>query len=276
MEFFDTHCHLDFPEFDHDRDEVIAQCDQLGVKHILIPGVTAEKWPRVVRTAEMKDTFYSALGLHPMFLDRHEEAHLDQLEVFLNKESSVAVGEIGLDFYVDGLDRKKQFMFFDAQLEIAKRHSLPVILHVRKAHDEVLKLLRQKKLVGGFVHAFSGSEQQAFQYIDLNFKLGFGGAVSYQRANKLRTILKNLSLTDFVLETDAPDMSPSTYKGGRNSPQYIPEIFELIVELRSGSKKTSRGDAGAVSTGELEEESSVDLATQIFENSLHTLGLKSS
>ena len=253
MEFFDTHCHLDFPEFDNDRDEVIAQCDCLGVKHILIPGVSVDTWPRVIQTAALKDTYYSALGLHPMFIDQHKEQDLDQFETYIKDVPPVAIGEIGLDFYIDTLDRKKQHQFFEAQLDVAKKYGLPVVLHVRKAHDEVLKLLRIKKLTGGFVHAFSGSEQQAFQYLNLNFKLGFGGAVSYERANKLKSILKKISSRDFVLETDAPDMSPFMHNGKRNSPQYLPELFQFMVTLR-------RGDAN-------------ELAMQLMRNSTQVLNL---
>lgn len=232
MEFFDTHCHLDFSEFDHDRDEVIAKCDSFGVKHILIPGVTVDAWPRVIRISALKSTYYSALGLHPMFIDQHKEQDVDQLETYVKDVSPVAIGEIGLDFYIDTLDRKKQLHFFEAQLDVAKKYNLPVVLHVRKAHDEVLKLLRRKELTGGFVHAFSGSEQQAFQYLDLNFKPGFGGTISYERANKLKSILKKISSSDFVLETDAPDMSPSMHKEQRNSPEYVPEIFQIIAAIR--------------------------------------------
>lgn len=232
MEFFDTHCHLDFPEFDHDRDEVIAQCDHLGVKNILIPGVTRENWDRVIEISSLRESYYPALGLHPMFIDRHQDGDVDKLDEYIQMYSPIAIGEIGLDFYLDDLDKEKQLIFFESQLDLAKKYELPVSLHVRKAHDEVLKLLRKKKLCGGFVHAFSGSEQQAFQYLDLNFKLGFGGAVSYERAKKLKSILKKISSSDFVLETDAPDMSPAMHKGIRNSPQYVPEIFQIMVALR--------------------------------------------
>lgn len=231
MEYFDTHCHLDFPEFDHDREEVMVQCDQLGVRYILIPAVDCSNWDRVIGTASLRDSYYFALGLHPMFMSQHESIHLEQLSNYLEKHQPVAIGEIGLDFYHGDKDRDTQLQYFEAQLDLAKKYSLPVVLHVRKAHDDVLKLLRKKKLIGGFVHAFSGSEQQAFQYIDLNFKLGFGGTITYDRSTKLKTILKKIPLTAFVLETDAPDMSPAWDRGNRNQPNNIPRIFELITQI---------------------------------------------
>lgn len=244
MEIFDTHCHLDFPEFDNDRDEVIAECQRLGVKHILIPGVTVDKWEDVIQTSGLSENYYAALGLHPYFLQQHVMEDIDRLVEAVKKYRPVAIGEIGLDYHLDSLDKQKQQEIFESQLDVAKSFDLPVVLHVRKAHDEVLKLLRAKHLRGGTVHAFSGSEQQAKQYIELGFKLGFGGSITFERANKLRRMVKEFPLETIVLETDAPDMPPQSKRDGRNSPCYIIEALEVIASLRNQSKE----DIAAITT----------------------------
>ena len=238
MELCDSHCHLDFPEFDHDRNEVIEQCDQLGVRHILIPGVSVANWDRVLATAALRETYYAALGLHPLFVEQHQLRDLDLLRNYIEKSSPVAIGEIGLDFYVEGLDREKQKKLFEGQLNLAREYKLPVVLHVRKAHDQVLKKLREKKLAGGFVHAFSGSEQQAHQYIDLGYKLGFGGTLTYERASKLRKLVSQLPVESIVIETDSPDMPPAFSPSQRNTPQNIPKILDQVSILRNESTST--------------------------------------
>ncbi|MDH5547357.1 MAG: TatD family hydrolase [Gammaproteobacteria bacterium] len=235
MEYFDTHCHLDCPEFDHDREQVIANCDRLGVTHLLIPAIAASNWDDVLKTAALKESYYPALGMHPVYIEDHIPQHLEQLEDYVERFKPVAIGEIGLDFFVNGLDRARQLAMFEAQLDLAKRKDLPVVLHVRKAHDDVLKLLRRKKLRGGFVHAFSGSEQQAQQYIDLGFLLGFGGTLSYDRAQKLRRLVTTLPLEHIAFETDAPDIAPANHRGERNSPEYLTDTVQLVANLRGVS-----------------------------------------
>jgi len=235
MEIFDSHCHLDFEVFDGDRLEIIEECKALGIQHILLPGITAATWPRLISLAESDAMFFSALGLHPYFIQQHSIDHIALLEKYLAEKNVSAIGEIGLDYHLPDLDRDEQKSFFIKQLTIAKNADFPVILHVRKAHDEVLQQLRKFKLCGGIVHAFSGSEQQANQYIDLGFKLGFGGSVTYERASKLRHLVKTLPLESIVLETDAPDMPPEKYHQQRNSPVYILDILGVIAELREES-----------------------------------------
>lgn len=229
----DSHCHIDLPAFDPDRDAVIQRCHDLGVKQIVIPGVYREQWPKELQLPEHYSGLYPALGLHPCYLKHHQPQHLQDLEAHLSRGEAIAVGEIGLDFFIDDPDEDAQMEYFNEQLALAKQYDLPVLLHVRKAHDQVLKRLRQLKLPrAGFVHAFSGSEQQGYQYLDLGFKLGFGGAVTYDRAKKLRRIIKGLPEEGFVLETDAPDIPPAFQEGPRNTPEYLPRILEVIAELR--------------------------------------------
>ncbi len=236
MRLFDSHCHLDFPEFDADRDTILRHCRELGITGIVIPGVTQSGWARLCSLcATHRGLLHPALGLHPLFLEQHRESDLEKLAEEVRNRHPVAIGEIGLDYYVAGADRERQRDYFEAQLAIARDAGLPVILHVRKAHDMVLHILRRYRLKGGIAHAFNGSRQQAERYLELGFKLGFGGAVTYPRAKKLRRLVQELPLEGMVLETDAPDMTPVAHRGQRNQPDYLPEILEVVARLRQDS-----------------------------------------
>lgn len=237
MELIDTHCHLDVAEFDADRDEVIAQCRAAGVTHIVVPAVDAAGWDGLLTLChrhheEDGPHLYPALGLHPVYSDRHRDADLTALARRLAEDHPLAVGEIGLDFYIDGADRARQQAQFEAQLALARDAGLPVLLHVRKAHDQVLACLRRARVPGGIAHAFNGSLQQAQQYLDLGFKLGFGGMLTYPRSRKLREMARTLPAEAIVLETDAPDMTVASHHGERNSPAYLPECLAALAELR--------------------------------------------
>lgn len=232
IQLIDTHCHLDFAVFDGWRDQLLADARSDNVTDFVVPGVTADAWPGLLATCDAEG-LYPALGLHPCFLDQHKAADLTQLEELLSFKPVVAVGEIGLDFFIANLNQEKQIELFTRQLEMANHFQLPVLLHVRKAHDQVLKLLRQFKLErGGIVHAYSGSEQQAQQYIELGFKLGMGGSLTYDRAKKLRRIAMHLPLDAFVLETDSPDIPLAGYRGEPNQPRRVREVAEVFAELR--------------------------------------------
>ena len=233
MKLIDSHCHLDFPEFDHCRDEVLQRAWQSGVSLIVISSVQEKYWSRLLALTSSDSRLLPALGLHPCFSDDHALPHLDELQEWLAEGKACAVGEIGLDLYLPNSDLNAQLAFFLPQLELAQRYALPVILHVRKAHDQVLKALRRQALSrGGMVHAFSGSEQQARQYLDLGFKLGIGGTVTYPRAQKTRRLVVDLPLEAFVLETDAPDMPLCGYQGELNEPTRVLEVAKVIAELR--------------------------------------------
>ncbi len=239
MLLFDSHCHLDFPQFDADREAVLAASRAAGLAGILVPGVSAVTWPRLLAvTAAHPDYLHAALGLQPLFLAEHADAHLRGLEQAIAAQRPVAVGEIGLDFQVRELDRGRQRRLFAAQLAIARTAGLPVILHVRKAHEDVLKLLKEAGLRGGVAHAFNGSPEQAQRYADLGFLFGVGGAMTDPRATRLRRTVAALPLEAIVLETDAPDMSPVAHRGERNSPAYLPEVLQALAELREESPET--------------------------------------
>ncbi|WP_020682837.1 TatD family hydrolase [Marinobacterium rhizophilum] len=241
-DLFDSHCHLDFEAFDGWRDQALLEARRVGIRQILLPGVTAQHWPRLLqlcRDQSAADTalypqLYPALGMHPCFMAHHFPEHLALLQQRLAAREALAVGEIGLDFFIPNADRESQQALLEQQLQLARRFDLPVLLHVRKAHDQVLKMLRRLALPrGGIVHAFSGSEQQARIYMDLGFKLGFGGAISYDRATRLRHLAANLPLEALVLETDAPDMPLADWRAEPNRPQRVADVLAVMATLRA-------------------------------------------
>ncbi len=237
----DSHCHLDFTELDAVRDQVLDGCERGGVKAIVVPGVVADHWSRLLRLCRRgrqrsHPVLKPALGLHPCFMAQHRLADLCLLEQLLRQHPVVAVGEVGLDFSAADTDRDAQTVLFVRQLLLARQFQLPVLLHARKSHDEVLKQLRLAGFDGGgIVHAFSGSEQQAEQYIGLGFKLGVGGGITYPRAQKLRRTVLRLGIEHWVLETDAPGMPLSGRQGRINRPDYLPEVLAVLVTLLGGS-----------------------------------------
>lgn len=230
----DTHCHLDAPEFAPDRAEVVERAHKAGVVRWVIPAITAETFPDTIAAARMSGGLL-ALGMHPIYLNQFQKDHLLVLRSRIEQEKPVAVGEIGLDFFVSGIDPQRQIEVFTAQLKIARDFDLPVLLHIRRAQDQVLKALRQVGVKGGIAHAFNGSRQQADAYIQLGFKLGFGGAMTYPRALNIRRLARELPLESIVLETDAPDMAPEWISHARNEPAELPRIAAMLATLREVS-----------------------------------------
>ncbi|MDT8370812.1 MAG: TatD family hydrolase [Gammaproteobacteria bacterium] len=237
MHLIDSHCHLDFEQFDLDRWQILKRCQQLGISHIVIPGVTAKQWSRMFELCDHNDMLHPGLGLHPMFMQQHQADDLKTLELYLSQKNVVAIGEIGLDFYSKDHDKDAQIKLVTAQLKLAQQADLPVILHVRKAHDQMIALLKQYPVKGGIVHAFSGSEQQARNYIKQGMLFGIGGAYSYKWATRLHNLIKQLPLSSIVLETDAPDMPLEGKQGQRNSPESIAVIANIVADLRQQSVK---------------------------------------
>jgi TatD DNase family protein len=234
----DTHCHLDAAEFDADRDLIAEKALKKGLGAIVVPAVARNNFDAVINLCSRHKHCAYALGIHPMYVESSSLQDLEILQQYVGKYEPVAIGEIGLDYFLtnprnnpDHVARQQEF--FLAQLKIARQHRLPVILHVRNAVDDILKQLRKFKLVGGIAHAFNGSLQQAQQFMDLGFKLGFGGAMTYDRALKIRELAARLPLEAIVLETDAPDIPPEwVARNGRNSPLELPKIAQVLADLK--------------------------------------------
>jgi TatD DNase family protein len=229
--FIDTHCHLDAAEFDADRDAVYAAALAGGVTTMVVPAISRDNFTAVAATCSRYRGCLPAWGLHPMYIDVHRPEHLAELHAQIEAQHPVAIGEIGLDLFVD-LDYPTQEYFYVEQLKIAHEFDLPVLLHCRRANDQLLKHLRKIKVRGGIAHAFNGSPQQAEEFIRLGFKLGFGGAFTWPRANNLRRLATDLPLEAIVLETDSPDIPPVWVGRGRNAPGELPRIAQTLAELR--------------------------------------------
>jgi TatD DNase family protein len=235
----DTHCHLDAAEFNADRDDVAIDANRAGVNKIVVPAVARDNFQTVIDLAHHYSHCFMALGIHPMYVDKAHPSDLTLLKQLVaeqlahNNPKLVGIGEIGLDFFVTQQNRETQEYFFIEQLKIAQSFELPVILHVRRAIDDVLKQLRRYPVVGGIAHAFNGSLQQAEAFIQMGFKLGFGGAMTYTRALKIRELAKNLPIEAIVLETDAPDIPPEWLgTKGRNSPAQLVKIAQVFADIR--------------------------------------------
>ncbi|KQW42738.1 MULTISPECIES: TatD family hydrolase [unclassified Roseateles] len=245
--WIDTHCHLDAAEFDADRDAVVARARAAGVLQIVIPAVNVHNLERVRELAHARGLSY-ALGIHPLCVMGAAPGDLNRVAEVLERHADdqrlVAVGEIGLDYFVEGIDPDTQQHFYVEQLKIAKRAGLPVLLHVRRSADKLLAGLRRVGFPhGGIAHAFNGSEQQAQAFIDLGFKLGFGGTLTFERSLQIRRIAAQVPETALVMETDAPDIPPHwLYKTAeereahpgqaRNESAELPRIAESLAELR--------------------------------------------
>jgi TatD DNase family protein len=244
--WIDSHCHLDAPEFEPDRLAVVLRAQAAGVGTLVLPAVAPAQFAAVRELAHAHGLFY-ALGIHPLYVDQVEDDALDQLEAALEAHREdprlVAVGEIGLDGFVPGQSAARQSHFYREQLRLARKRGLPVILHVRRSADGLLKGLREIPVVGGIAHAFNGSPQQAAQFVAQGFRLGFGGTLTYERSLNIRQLAASLPASVPVLETDAPDIPPvwlyqtaaaraAGAHSGRNEPAELPRIAAHLAALR--------------------------------------------
>lgn len=231
---FDSHCHLDAPEFDADRETVLIRARENGVGGLLLPAVEAAAWPKLAALCATHPELRPAYGLHPMYVDRHRPEHLDALRIWLGDPRTAAVGECGLDFFVpaSAFEAQRQREIFHAQLRLAREFELPVVVHARRAVDEVIAMFRRVGGLRGVVHSFSGSEEQARQLWRLGFSLGIGGPVTFDRAIRLRRITANMPIEHLLLETDAPDQPDAAIRGQRNEPSRLEEIASCIAALR--------------------------------------------
>lgn len=239
--WIDTHCHLDASEFGVEADAIASGANADGVRGIVIPAVARVNFGAVADLAARHANCFYALGIHPIFVPTARDEDLDSLRAAIEQAMTdprfVGIGEIGLDFFVPALRemplREKQERFYSEQLKLARDFGLPVLLHVRRSQDVVLKYLRRIQPAGGIAHAFNGSFQQAEEFIKLGCKLGIGGAMTFPRALQIRRLATELPLDALVLETDAPDIAPTWIHPGRNTPQALPRIGAVLAELRS-------------------------------------------
>lgn len=232
----DTHCHLDAAEFDADRAAVLTRAFDTGLEAVVVPAVAGANFDAVRALAARDRRIVYALGIHPLCVGEagDDEPGLlrQRIAADIDDPRLVAIGEIGLDFFVPGFDRPRQERFLHEQLCIARDHGLPVLLHVRRAHDAVLAQLRRVRPLTGIAHAFNASRQQARQFLDLGFALGFGGAMTWTRARRIRRLVQELPAHAHVLETDAPDIPPEWLAHGRNEPAELARIADVFAQLR--------------------------------------------
>lgn len=231
MRLVDSHSHIDVAEFAHDRDTVLTRARAVGVTRQIVPAIEFATWESLRALCAREDGLHPAYGLHPMLLHAHRDAHLDALGAWLERERPVAVGECGLDYFVEGLDRERQRIVFRRQLELARELALPVVLHARRAVDDVLAMVRDAG-VRGVVHSFSGSAEQARQAFKLGLSLGIGGPVTYARATRLRGIVAAMPIEHLLLETDSPDQPLHGHPGERNEPARLTEVLDVVAQLR--------------------------------------------
>lgn len=234
--FVDTHCHFDFPPFTDDEPASLQRAAEAGVEAIIVPAIDMASIARVQRLGERYPALYIALGLHPIVIESHRDVHLEQLEAAIAARPPrlVAIGEIGLDLYRQDPQFDRQEAILDAQLKLAKRYDLPVILHSRRTHDKLAMHLKRHDLPRtGVVHGFAGSLQQAQRFVEMGYKIGVGGTITYPRASKTRDVMSQLPLSALLLETDAPDMPLNGFQGQPNRPEQAARVFATLCELRN-------------------------------------------
>ena len=236
IQLIDAHCHLDFEIFDDDREQVLQRAKDQNITDIIIPGTERKYWQRISELCNDKN-LHASYGLHPYWINSHTKKDLTGLDRYIEDNKSVAVGECGLDFRPQQASREEQIEFYEAQLDIAKHHHLPVVIHSVKATDSVIQSIKKHKDLTGMVHSFSGSVQQAKQLIDLNFYISISGSVTHDNAKKMRAVVNAIPLSSLLLETDAPDQADSKNKNGRNEPAYLVNTLDTISELREETRE---------------------------------------
>lgn len=229
---FDSHSHLDVPEFDADRAAVLSRALAAGVVEQLVPAVDHDSWPGLREACAADAGLHAAYGLHPVYLERHRPEHLDALREWIDRERPLAIGECGLDFFVEDLDLEAQRDYFGRQLELARDFDLPVVIHARRAVEEVYVTCKRIGGLRGIVHSFGGSPEQARQLAELGFLLGIGGPVTYERARRLRKLVAEAPIEWLVLETDSPDQPDALHRGERNEPARLSVVLDVVAELR--------------------------------------------
>ena len=232
IRLIDSHCHLDFDVFDHDRSQVLQRAQDNNVTDIIIPGTRHHYWQRITRLTDKHQHLHACYGLHPYWADTHDKQDITKLDETIARNQPVALGECGLDFRTQQVDKKTQLFFFDAQLTVAEQHRLPVVIHSVRATEKVIQSIRKFKNLKGMIHSFSGSLEQAKRLIDMNFYISISGSVTYANAKTMKEVVKAIPLTSLLLETDAPDQADAKNHGNRNEPAYLVNTLSTIAQLR--------------------------------------------
>jgi len=232
IHLFDSHIHLDDPNFSAHLPELLDDARACNIYDWIIPATTADSFDPIHQLTQKHAGCYSAFGLHPYFIDQHTEQDLNRLKTALQQYNPVAIGECGLDVMIPEPNMAKQVLLFQAHIKLALEFDLPLIIHTRKTVDLVLKEIRKHPALRGVFHSFSGSIQQAEIALEHNFLIGFGGTVTFPRAQKLRSVLQHLSLNDFMIETDAPFQRGAYRTDGLNYPSDLLEIAKNIALIR--------------------------------------------
>ncbi|MFK7890175.1 MAG: TatD family hydrolase [Granulosicoccus sp.] len=231
----DSHVHTDDKRFANDIDAVLRSARSANVIAQIIPSTARYKWPDVRKLCAQHADLFPSYGLHPCFSNHHSEGDLEELAVWLGREKPVALGECGLDYHTSGAEKSLQQKLFAAQLALAREFNLPVVIHANKAVEDIIRMIRTSGHYQGMVHSFNGSTQQAARLVDLGYRLSFGGAITYQRAKRLRALVAQLPLDALLLETDAPDQPDATHWKQRNEPAYLRDVWQCVSSLRSES-----------------------------------------
>ncbi len=229
----DSHCHIDFDEFNTDREQVLQRARDTDIAKIIVPGITQKTWQRVKITCSTYQQLYPCYGLHPYFIEQHCEDDLQTLENYLLNNNPLAVGECGLDFFLKNLNKDRQIFYFEQQLDLAIKFKLPVVIHARKSTEAVIKAIKSRPGLRGMIHSYSGSYEQAIQLIDQGFYLSFGGPITYDNATRLHKLVSSLPLNSLLLETDSPDQPVAAHQGQRNEPAFIIDVARQIAKLKN-------------------------------------------
>ncbi len=238
IQLIDSHCHLDFEEFDNDRTEVLQRAKDNNISDIIIPGTEKIFWDRVRSLCETNPQLHACYGLHPYWLNRQNKQDIQQLGKYIEINRPVALGECGLDFRPQQTDKKTQLYFFEAQLDIAENNQLPVVIHSVNATETVIQTIKKFKSLTGMIHSYSGSSEQAKQLIALNFLISVSGSITYDKTRKIKAVVKEIPLTSLLLETDAPDQPDQKNAGKRNEPAYLINTLNAISLIREESQES--------------------------------------
>jgi TatD DNase family protein len=237
IQLIDSHCHIDFDVFDNDLESVLQRAKTEGISKFIVPGVLSKDWAKIQSLSSQHENIYPCYGLHPCFADQHTEDDLIALEKQITSYQCVALGECGLDYRKHQPDRELQSKYFEAQLDIADQHRLPVVIHSVHATEEIIQSLKKHPNLKGMVHSFSGSYEQAMQLVKMGFYISFGGVITYDNSRKLRIVAEEIPINSLLIETDSPDQPDADHFAQRNEPSYLTNILNCVSELREESKE---------------------------------------